>query len=136
MADWVFNVSEFISALTPVVRGDRLCEWTSVREEINISRQRSGFLITDPAWSGQTVTGSVGQDKVRYSVKNRVAYVDLPGVVVKANVLNTLNDVGRVLDTLSIVHQQLTNAFGKGRYVASQVARRSGRPQAAEKWYG
>jgi len=136
VADWIVNVSEFISALTPVVRGDRLCEWTTIQEEIEIFRQRSGFLISDSAWSGQIVTGSVSQDKVRYVTKSRVAFVDLPGVVVKASALNTLSDVGKVLDLLSITHQQLSSAFGKGRYVAQQVARRSGRPQAAEKWFG
>jgi hypothetical protein len=137
IVDWGANVGQFISALSPVPGSTQLASWYSVKVVHELSRTTSAWFITDPAWAtGQTVTGAISPDTYTLVTYERVPNIGYPGLVIKANVLDTLSDPLKILDLSAIFHQKVANAMGQGRDLTNAIQRRTGRPLAAHKWFG
>lgn len=116
--DWVANVGDFISALTPRAGVNILSQWTTITDERNIVLSGSNYRLEVDGWK------TIQQDscEVVGSVvfKTRTPIVEAPSIAWRGFDKIT-HDVLKVMDLLGIYDQKLNGAASLAMRKQSQA---------------
>lgn len=105
--DWVGNVGDFISALTPRAGVNILSQWTTVADERYIVLSGSNYRLDVAGWSTTKQDSCEVIGKVTF--KTRTPTVEAPSIAWRGFDKIT-SDALKVLDLISIFDQKLNNA--------------------------
>lgn len=114
VANWAFNVSHVVNALTPRGGISQLATWTTTKIESETTREAVGTTVVGgvPGWSLQApITGtSVTKTKSTF----RTPSLALPSLVLKQSATQWTEDL-RALDAVALVFNALASAGVKFR---------------------
>lgn len=118
--DWVGNVGDFISAITPVAGINHLASWTTIEQKSTLSLQGSNYRSAFA--SVQTTRNGVNSMVLESVVKTRSPSVNAPSLEWRG--LDSLaNDPLKLLDLIGIFKQKLDPLAKKHEAFEREVRR-------------
>lgn len=102
VADWIGNLGEFISAITPRVGVTVLCSWESYERDETLTRSVSGYSSPSYTLTG----GGSGMDSRQVVTKTRGQLLG-PSLAMK-DITSLQNDISRLTSLAALVTQRLS----------------------------